>query len=67
MAGRLEVIGIATLLVSLTLAVLPGAHAKPGAVKGSATNSGITDTCEPNLAGADKVGGVDVSGNRITP
>jgi hypothetical protein len=67
MAGRLEAIEIATLLVLLTLVALPHADAKPGVAKDSAPRSGNTDTCEPNLAGADYVGGVDVLGNRITP
>ena len=67
MAGRLEGVGIATLLVSLVLVALSNADAKPGAAKDNAVTSGETDTCEPKLAGADYVGGVDVSGNRITP
>ena len=67
MAGRLEGIGIATLLVSLALVALSYAGAKPGAATDSAVISGKTSTCDPNLAGPDYVGGVDVAGNRITP
>ena len=67
MAGRLEGVGIATLLVSLGLIALSSAEARPGAVPDSAVSSGKTNTCEPNLAGPDYVGGVDVEGNRIAP
>jgi hypothetical protein len=67
MAGRPEGVGIATLLVSLSLVALTGAGAKPDVKIDSAVNSGETDTCAPNLAGANYVGGVDVSRNRIAP
>jgi hypothetical protein len=67
MAGRLEGVGIATLLVSLVLVALPPADAKPGPSTDSAVSSGRTITCDPNLAGPDYVGGVDVEGHRITP
>ncbi|MGA7674376.1 MAG: hypothetical protein WCA78_04945 [Rhizomicrobium sp.] len=67
MVGRIEGIGIATLLVLLILVALPCADARPGNQKDSAVISGKTTTCDPNLAGADYVGGVDVAGNRITP
>ena len=67
MTGRLEGIGIATLLVSLALVTLSSAGAKPGVAIDSAVMSGKTITCDPNPAGPDYVGGVDVSGNRITP
>jgi hypothetical protein len=67
MAGKLEGVGIATLLVSLALVAPPYADAKPGAAKVGAVNRDNTDTCQPNLARADYVGGVDVSGNRIAP
>ena len=67
MFGRLEGIGIATLLVSLALVALPCANAKSDAAGDRAVKRGNTDTCDPNLAGPDYVGGVDVSGNRIAP
>ncbi len=67
MAGRPEAIGITTFLVLLALVALPCAQAGPAKSKASAVISDNTDTCRPNLAGADYVGGVDVSGNRITP
>jgi len=67
MAGRLEGVGIATLLVSLALVALPAADARPGSATDSAVNSDKTSTCDPNLAGPDYVGGVDVSGNRVPP
>ena len=67
MAGRLEGIGIATLLVSLGLVALSNAEGQPGAVPDSAVSSGKTNTCDPNLAGPDYVGGLDVSGNRVPP
>ena len=65
MAGRLEGIGIATLLVSLALVALPCANANSVAAGDRAVKRGITDTCDPNLAGPDYVAGVDVSGNGI--
>jgi hypothetical protein len=67
MAGRLEGVGIATLLVSLALVALPAADARPQVATDSAVSSGKSDTCAPNLAGPDYVGGVDVSGNRVPP
>lgn len=67
MIRRAETGGIATLLVLLELVALPYANARPRTAEDSAVNSGETDTCAPNLAGAGYVGGVDVEGNRITP
>jgi hypothetical protein len=67
MAGRLKWFGIATLLVSLGLVALSYADAKPGTPIDSAVISDKTSTCDPNLAGPDYVGGVDVAGNRIVP
>ena len=67
MADRLEGIGIATLLVSLALVALPCANANSVAAGDRAVKRGITDTCDPNLAGPDYVAGVDVTGNRIAP
>ena len=67
MAGRLEGVGIATLLVLLGLVALPNATAKHGGSLENAITSGETDTCDPKLAGADYVGGVDVSGNHVVP
>lgn len=67
MANRVEVVGITTLLVLLALVALPCAQAGPAKPQASAVISDNTDTCRANLAGADYVGGVDASGNRITP
>jgi hypothetical protein len=54
-------------LVSLALVALSAAGTQPGATIDSAVISGKTGTCDPNLAGPNYVGGVDVSGRRITP
>ena len=67
MAGRLEGIGIATLLVSLALVALPEADAGPRAPVAGPAAGGKTRPCDADLAGPDYVGGVDVSGNRIAP
>ena len=67
MAKKPEGIGIAILLVLLAIFMFPGANAKPGTAKSSPVTSGKTNTCAPNLAGADYVGGVDVEGNRVAP
>ena len=67
MAGRLEGIGIATLLVSLALVALPCAHARPLVPAANPAAVEKTRSCVADLSGPDYVAGVDVSGNRIAP
>ena len=67
MVGRLEGIGIATLLVLLALVTLPCADARSGLTAARPAAVEKTPSCDADLAGPDYVAGVDVSGNRIAP